>query len=125
MRDLGLPTIHWDRQLDKVIIFNKIQLLINQILTKQIRITQDIPTFLFIYTQDGLKSSNNRLRIKSIQLLNDLLTSNHQYENLSPILEILLQYLRLLRSIQFQFGIPLAVSCWKLQCLNYAFLQNV
>jgi hypothetical protein len=71
-----------------------VQSLTNQILIKQIRTTEDIPTFLFIYTQDGLKSSNIRLRIKSIQSLNDLLTHAHQYENLSPILELLLQYLQ-------------------------------
>ncbi|CAF4631781.1 unnamed protein product [Rotaria sp. Silwood1] len=73
---------------------NDVQLLAGQLVVKQIRITQDIPTFLFLYTQDGLKSSNIRLRIKSIQLLNELLTTIHQYENLSPIFEILLQYLQ-------------------------------
>jgi hypothetical protein len=41
-----------------------------------------------------LKSSNIRIRVKSIQSLNELLTSTHQYENLSPILESLLQYLQ-------------------------------
>jgi hypothetical protein len=64
------------------------------LLIKQIRTTEDIPTFLFIYIQDGLKSLNNRLRIKSIQSLNELLTNTHQYENLSPIFELLLQYLQ-------------------------------
>ncbi len=73
---------------------NDVQTLTNQILIKQIRSTQDIPTFLYIYVQDGLKSSNIRLRVKSIQSLNELLTTTHQYENLSPILEILLQYLQ-------------------------------
>ncbi|CAF0992802.1 unnamed protein product [Rotaria sordida] len=73
---------------------NDVQLLAGQLIIKQIRITQDIPTFLFLYTQEGLKSSNIKLRIKSIQLLNELLTNTHQYENLSPIFEILLQYLQ-------------------------------
>jgi hypothetical protein len=73
---------------------NDVQSLTQQILIKQIRATSDIPTFLFIYTQDGLKSSNNRLRVKSIQSLNELLVNTHQYENLSPILEVLLQYLQ-------------------------------
>ena len=71
-----------------------VQTLTNQILIKQIRTTSDVPTFLFLYTQDGLKSTNNRLRLKSIQCLPDLLTLSHQYENLSPILEVLLQYLQ-------------------------------
>lgn len=71
-----------------------VQTLTNQILIKQIRTTSDIATFLFLYTQDGLKSSNNRLRLKSIQSLPDILTLSHQYQNLSPILEVLLQYLQ-------------------------------
>ena len=80
-----------------------VQKLTKQILIKQIHATQDIPTFLYLFTQDGLKSSNNRIRIKSIQYLNDLLTTTHQYENLSPIFELLLQYLadQTFRSIHF------------------------
>jgi len=73
---------------------NDVQSLTVQLLTKQIRLTQDIRTFLFIYIQDGLKSSNIRLRIISIQSLKEILTNIHQYENLSPILEVLLQYLQ-------------------------------
>jgi hypothetical protein len=63
-------------------------------LIKQLRTTKDIPTFLFLYTQDGLKSSNIRLRVKAIQSLNELLTTTHQYDDLSPIFEVLLQYLQ-------------------------------
>lgn len=71
-----------------------VQILTNQILNKQIRTTEDIPTFLFLYTEDGLKSPNTRLRLKCIQSLVEILTSAHQHENLSPILEVLLQYLQ-------------------------------
>ncbi|CAF3568864.1 unnamed protein product [Rotaria socialis] len=73
---------------------NDVQALASQLLIKQLRTTQDIPTFLYLYSQDGLKSSSVRIRVKSIQLLNDLLTNTHQNENLSPILEILLQCLQ-------------------------------
>ena len=66
----------------------------HQLLIKQIRSTNDIATFLFIYTEDGLKSSNIRLRLKSIQSLIELVTVQHQYENLSPIFEILVQCLQ-------------------------------
>jgi hypothetical protein len=75
-------------------ISNDVQNITIQLLLKQFRATQDIPTFLYLYIQDGLKSSNIRLRVKSIQTLNELLNSTHQYENLSPILEILIQYLQ-------------------------------
>lgn len=75
-------------------ISSDVQILTNQILIKQIRATPDLPTFLFVYTEDGLKSSNNRLRVKTIQTLTELLTNAHQYENLSPIVEVLLQYLQ-------------------------------
>ena len=71
-----------------------VQTLTNQILIKQIRTTEDIPTFLFLYTEDGLKSPSNRLRLKCIQSLMEILTPAHQHENLSPILEVLLQYLQ-------------------------------
>jgi hypothetical protein len=71
---------------------NDVQTLASQLLIKQIHTTNDIPTFLYIYNQDGLKSSNIRICIKSIETLNDLLTKIHQHENLSPIFEILLQY---------------------------------
>ena len=50
--------------------------------------------FLHLYIQDGLKSSNMRICIKSIEILNDLLAKTHHHENISPILEILLQYLQ-------------------------------
>jgi len=73
---------------------NDVQTLTSQLLIKQIHTTDDIPTFLFIYTQDGLKSSNIRICIKSIEILNDLLTKTHQHEPISPIFEILLQYLQ-------------------------------
>jgi hypothetical protein len=71
-----------------------VQTLTSQLLIKQIRTTDDIPTFLHIYAQDGLKSSNIRICVKSIDMLNDLLTKTHQHEDISPILEILLQYLQ-------------------------------
>lgn len=71
-----------------------VQTLACQIVAKQIRITTDIATFLFLYTEEGLKSNNLRQRVKSIELLSDLLASEHQYENLSPILEVLLQSLQ-------------------------------
>lgn len=73
---------------------NDVQTLTSQLLIKQMHTTNDIPTFLHLYTQDGLKSSNIRICIKSIEVLNDLLTKNHQHENISPIFEILLQYLQ-------------------------------
>ena len=60
----------------------------------QIRTNDDVPTFLYIYTQEGLKSSNLRVCVKSIETLNDLLTKNHQHENISPIFELLLQRLQ-------------------------------
>jgi hypothetical protein len=41
-----------------------------------------------------LKSPNIRICTKSIETLNDLLTKTHQHENISPIFEILLQYLQ-------------------------------
>lgn len=41
-----------------------------------------------------MKSSNIRICTKSIEILNDLLTKNHQYENISSIFELLLQYLQ-------------------------------
>ena len=63
-------------------------------LIKQIHTTDDISTFLYIYSQDALKSSNIRICIKSIEILTDLLTKIHQHENISPILEILLHYLQ-------------------------------
>lgn len=63
-------------------------------LIKQIHTTNDTPTFFYIYTQDGLKSSNIRICIKSIEILNELLTKSHQHDNLSPIFEILLEYLQ-------------------------------
>ncbi|CAF3886418.1 unnamed protein product, partial [Rotaria sp. Silwood2] len=71
---------------------NDVQILTSQFLIKQINTTDDIPTFLHIYTQDGLKSPNIRICIKSIETLNDLLTKSHYHENLSSIFEILLQY---------------------------------
>ena len=70
------------------------QTLTAQLLIKQIHSTDDVPTFLYIYTQDGLKSSNIRVCVKSIDMLNDLLTKSHQHENISPILETLLEYLQ-------------------------------
>lgn len=73
---------------------NDVHTLTSQLLIKQLHTTDDIPTFLYIYTQDGLKSSNIRICIKSIEILNDLLTKNHQHENISPMLESLLQYLQ-------------------------------
>lgn len=60
-------------------------------LEKQIRLSPDIATFLFLYTEEGLKSINHRQRIHSIQSLVDLLCPQHQYENLSPVLEVLLE----------------------------------
>jgi hypothetical protein len=73
---------------------NDVQNLTSQVLIKQINTTDDISTFLHIYTHDGLKSPNIRICIKSIETLNDLITKSHQHENLSPIFEILLQYLQ-------------------------------
>lgn len=60
----------------------------------QIRTNDDVPTFLYIYTQEGLKSSNLRVAVKSIEILTDLLTKTHQHENISPIFELLLQRLQ-------------------------------
>lgn len=73
---------------------NDVQLLAGQLVIKQFRTTQDIPTFLFLYCQDGLKSSNIRIRVKSIQLMSEFFTNSHQYENLSPLLETLLEHLQ-------------------------------
>jgi hypothetical protein len=73
---------------------NDVQSLTCQLLIKQIHTTDDVATFLYIYTQDGLKSGNIRICIKSIETLYDLLTKTHQHENISPIFEILLQYLQ-------------------------------
>ncbi|CAF0741521.1 unnamed protein product [Adineta steineri] len=73
---------------------NDVQSLTVQLLIKQIHLTSDIRTFLFIYLQDGLKSSNIRIRVMAIQSLTELLNTIHQYENLSPIFEVLLQNLQ-------------------------------
>lgn len=73
---------------------NDVQILTSQILIKQIHTTNDIPTFLHIYTHEGLRSSNIRVCVKSIEILNDLLTRAHQHEDISPIFEILLQRLQ-------------------------------
>ena len=70
------------------------QILTAQILIKQIHTTNDIPTFLHIYTHEGLRSSNIRVCVKSIETLTDLLTKAHQHEDISPIFEILLQRLQ-------------------------------
>lgn len=67
-----------------------VQSLTSEILSKQILLTPDVPTFLFLFTEEGLKSTNNRQKLQSIQLLPDLLDEKHRFENLSPILEILL-----------------------------------
>ena len=64
-----------------------------QLLIKQSLLTQDITTFLFLFTEEGLKSGNNRTRLQSIRSLTEFLSEKHRYENLSPILEILLVYL--------------------------------
>ncbi|CAF0871745.1 unnamed protein product [Adineta ricciae] len=71
-----------------------IQTLASQLLVKQFHSTDDTQTFLHIYIKDGLKSPNIRICIKSIEALNDLFTKSHQYENLSPIFELLLQCLQ-------------------------------
>lgn len=73
---------------------NDVQTLVSQFLTKQLHSTDDIPTFLHIYTQDGLKSPNIRICVKSIEGLTDILTKSHHHENLSPIFELLLHYLQ-------------------------------
>ncbi|CAF1150733.1 unnamed protein product [Rotaria sordida] len=73
---------------------NDVQILTTQFLIKQINTTNDISTFLHIYLHDGLKSPNIRICIKSIEILNDLLNKNHYRENISPIFEILIQYLQ-------------------------------
>ena len=73
---------------------NDVQTLTSQLLIKQIHTTDDIPTFLYLYTQDGLKSTNIRICIKSIEILHDLLTKTHQHEDLSPIFETLLEHLQ-------------------------------
>ena len=56
--------------------------------------TTDVPTFLHIFTEDGLKSPNVRICVKAIETLNSLLTKAHHHENISPIFEILLEYLQ-------------------------------
>ncbi|CAF4271311.1 unnamed protein product [Rotaria socialis] len=73
---------------------NDVQKLASQFIIKQIHTTNDISTFLLIFTQDALKSPNIRISVKSIEILTDLLTKSHQRENLSPIFEIILQYLQ-------------------------------
>lgn len=69
----------------------EVQALTTQVLVKQIHTVQDVPTFLYIFTREGLKSSNLRIRLKSIESLTDLLNPSHQREDLSSIFELLLQ----------------------------------
>ncbi|CAF3644622.1 unnamed protein product [Adineta steineri] len=101
LSDLQITIHHYDQRTYLPVIIqcfsstsHDIQTLTSQLLVKQLNITDDIPTFLYIYIKDGLKSPNIRICIKSIETLSDLLTKSHQHENISSIFELLLQYLQ-------------------------------